>query len=123
MASQESSSDTKSSAEVAKYLRLYDSECPTSQADVEALVEKHGLRHGDVVAFRDYRDTDSYIVSCQEDGTITLANNPDDSVAGYLTIPGEVLAKIHDSITYYRDIIYLPIHPASTCICLLKISL
>ena len=105
MASQESSSDTKSPAEVAKYLRLYDSECPTSQADVEALVEKHGLHHGDVVAFSEYRDSESYIVSCQEDGTVTLIKSPDQSASSDLTIPVEVLAKIHDSVTFYRDII------------------
>lgn len=105
MASQEPSKDTKYPAEAAKYLRLYDSECPTSAAGVEALVKKHELCHGDVVAFSEYRDSESYIVSCQENGTVTLIKSPDDSASSDLTIPVEVLARIPDAVTFYRDII------------------
>ena len=102
---QERPVDTKKPARVAKYLELYDLECPTTQADKEALITEHGLSHGDVVSFDDYRDIDSYIVFCKEDGTVTLVRNPDDSAAGYLTIPEEVLASIHDSVTFYQDVL------------------
>lgn len=102
---QERRVDIKRPARVAKYLELYDLECPTTQADKEALIVEHGLSHGDVVSFDDYRDIDSYIVLCKEDGTVTLVRNPDDSAAGYLTIPEEVLASIHDSVTFYQDVL------------------
>lgn len=103
MASLKPTGDTKSPPKVAKYLKLYDLERPTSQADIETLVVEHGLSHGDVVAFDEYRDTDSYIVSCLKDGTATLVDGSDDS--GYLTIPKEVLVSIHDSVTFYQEII------------------
>ena len=89
----------------ARYLALYDRECPTSKADIEALVTEHQLCHGDVVAFNDYRDIDSHIVYRQEDGTMTLLPNPDYAAAGYLTIPKEVLANVHDAVSFYGDVI------------------
>ena len=102
---QERPVDTKTPTRIAKYLELYDLECPTTQADKETLIVEHGLSHGDVVSFDDYRDIDSYIVLCKEDETVTLVLNPDDSEAGYLTIPEEVLASIHDSVTFYQDVL------------------
>lgn len=77
---------------VAKYLELCGvddiTECPTDEAEIQALLSKHALKHGDVVNFGDYRDTDSYIVFRQQkDGKLTLLENPDDRGAGYLTIP------------------------------------
>ena len=78
-------------AAVARYLELYGvddlTECPTSEAEIEALLSKYDLKHGDVVNFSDYRDTDSHIVLRQKDGKLTLIANPDDRGAGYLTIP------------------------------------
>ena len=73
----------------AVYLELYEFglECPTSDAEVQALVSEYNLKHGDVVNFGDYRDTNSHIVFRQEDGKLTLIANPDDRSAGYLTIP------------------------------------
>ena len=73
----------------AVYLELYEFglECPTSDAEVQALVSEYNLKHGDVVNFGDYRDTDSHIVFRQEDGKLTLIANPDARSAGYLTIP------------------------------------
>ena len=102
---QEHCGDMKNPTRVAKYLELYDLECPTTQADQEALIVEHGLSHGDVVSFDDYRDIDSYIVLCKKDGTVTLVRNPDDSAAGYLTIPEEVLVSIHDSVTFYQNVL------------------
>ena len=76
---------------VARYLELYGvddlTECPTSESEIQALLSKHDLKHGDVVNFGDYRDSDSHIVFRQKDGTLTLLANPDDRGAGYLTIP------------------------------------
>ena len=82
----------ESAAPVARYLELYGvddlTECPTSEAEIEALLSKYDLKHGDVVNFSDYRDTDSHIVLRQKDGgKLTLIANPDDRGAGYLTIP------------------------------------
>ena len=73
---------------VARYLELYGvDECPTSEAEVQALLSKHDLKHGDVVNFGDYRDTHSHVVFRQKDGKLTLLANPDDRDAGYPTIP------------------------------------
>ena len=74
----------------ARYLEMYAlglTECPTSDAEVQALVSEYNLKHGDVVNFNDYRDTDSHIVFRQKDGKLTLLANPDDRGSGYLTIP------------------------------------
>lgn len=76
---------------VARYLELYGvddlTECPASEAEIEVLLSEHNLKHGDVVNFGDYRDTDSHIVLRRKDGKLTLIANPDDRDAGYLTIP------------------------------------
>ena len=77
---------------VARYLELYSgdddlTECPTGEAEIQALLSEHNLKHGDVVNFGDYRDSDSHIVFRQKDGKLTLLANPDDRGAGYLTIP------------------------------------
>jgi hypothetical protein len=75
----------------ARYLELYGvddlTECPTSDAEIQALLSEHNLKHGDVVNFGDYRDSDSYVVLRQKDDKLTLLDNPDDRGAGYLTIP------------------------------------
>jgi len=93
---------------VAKYLELYiyDLKCPTSEKDVKALVAEYDLKHGDVVSFNDYRDTDSHIVFSQDGGRVTLIPNPDDRGAGYLTIPKEVLANVRDAVNLYKDFIH-----------------
>jgi hypothetical protein len=76
---------------VARYLRLYELELeyPTSDAEKEEILSDsdYQLKHGDVVSFSDYRDTGSCIVCRQENGKLTLLENPDDLAAGYLTIP------------------------------------
>ena len=76
---------------VARYLELHgdddETERPTSEAEIQALLSEHDLKHGDVVNFGDYRDSDSHIVFRQKDGKFTLLMNPDDRGAGYLTIP------------------------------------
>ena len=92
----------------ARYLTMYALECPQTAEERKAFVSRHSLRNGDVVAFSDYRDTDSHIAF--EDGDLKgvdliLIRNPDLRNAGYLTIPKEVLANIHDSVGFYGDII------------------
>ena len=112
-----SQSEEKSTAEnvnvtrAAKYKELYQRTCPSRQAEVDALVSEYGLRHGDVVAFSDYRDSDSHIVFSKESGEVVLLQNPDDRAAGYLTIPKEVLANVEDGVSLYRDFIH-PDQPA-----------
>ena len=63
----------------ARYLELFDLECPTSEAEVKALASQCDLKHGDIVSFDEYRNVDLYLAVCQDDGTITLVRNPDDS--------------------------------------------
>ena len=63
----------------ARYLELYDTNCPTNEAEVQALAAKYDLKHGDVVSFDEYRDVESQIAVCRDDGTIALVPNPDDS--------------------------------------------
>ena len=92
----------------ARYLTMYALECPQTEEERKAFVSQHSLRNGDVVAFSDYRDTDSHVAF--EDGDLKgvdliLIRNPDLRNAGYLTIPKEVLANIHDSVGFYGDII------------------
>lgn len=100
--SKQPSADTRP----AKYLPLYGLQCPTSEEEVITFVSLHKLSHGDVVAFSDYRDTDSHIVFERDDGTISLIPNPDDRDAGYLTIPKEVTSKVTDALDLYRDFIH-----------------
>ena len=95
----------------AKYMRLYQRTCPSSKAEVTALVSEHDLKHGDVVAFSDYRDTDSHIVFSTDNDEVVLLQNPDDRAAGYLTIPKEVLESVEDAVSLYRDFIH-PDQPA-----------
>lgn len=89
----------------ARYLELYDTSSPTNEAEVQALVAKYDLKHGDVLSFDEYRDVESQIVFCQDDGKITLIPNPDVSDAGYLTIPREVLINVDDALDLYRVVI------------------
>ena len=89
----------------ARYLELYDTNCPTNEAEVQALAAKYDLKHGDVVSFDEYRDVESQIAVCRDDGTIALVPNPDDSCSGYLTIPREVLVNVSDALDLYRVVI------------------
>lgn len=89
----------------ARYLELYDTNCPTNEAEVQALAAKYALKHGDVVSFDEYRDVESQIAVCRDDGTIALVPNPDDSCSGYLTIPREVLVNVSDALDLYRVVI------------------
>ena len=91
---------------IARYFELYRLKCPASEAEVKALVEEYGLKHGDVVAFSDYRDTDSHIAISRDGTNIGLIPNPDDRQAGYLTIPKEVLADVTDAVNLYKDFIH-----------------
>ena len=95
----------KSGTRAARYLELYDTNSPTNEAEVQALVAKYDLKHGDVLSFDEYRDVESQIAVSRDDGSITLIPNPDDSGSGYLTIPKEVLANVSDALDLYRVVI------------------
>ena len=97
--------ENKSDTRAARYLELYDTTIPTGEAEVQALVAKHDLKHGDVLPFDEYRDVESQIAVLRDDGSITLIPNPDDSGSGYLTIPIEVLANVSDALDLYRVVI------------------
>jgi hypothetical protein len=98
--------ENKPGARAARYLELYDTSSPTSEAEVQALVAKYDLKHGDVLSFDEYRDVESQIAVLRDDGRITLIPNPDDSGSGYLTIPKEVLANaVSDALDLYRIVI------------------
>ena len=79
---------------------------PETYDEVNAFVDKHSLNHGDVVRFGYYRDTDTVIV-CRAVGSARMhfVLNPDDSGAGYLTIPVEVLANVRNGPRKYADVI------------------
>ena len=96
---------TEAGTRAARYLELYGTDNPTNEAEVQALVVKYDLKHGDVVSFDEYRDVESQIAVCRDDGTITLIPNPDDSGSGYLTIPKEVLANVSNALDLYRVVI------------------
>lgn len=57
------------------------------------------------MSFEEYRDVESQIAVCRDDGTIALVPNPDDSCSGYLTIPPEVLVNVSDALDLYRVVI------------------
>ena len=101
----DSDANPSQSTRAARYLELYDLECPTNEVEMKALASQYGLKHGDIVSFDDYRDIDSYFAVSQDDGTITLIRNPDDSCSGYLTVPKEVLASVNDALDLYRDVV------------------
>ena len=67
--------DNKSGTRAARYLELYDTNSPTNEADVQALVAKYDLKHGDVLSFDEYRDVGSQIAVSRDDGSITLIPN------------------------------------------------
>lgn len=97
--------ESKSNTRAARYLELYDTAIPTNEAEVQALIAKHDLKHGDVLSFNEYRDVESQIAVLRDNGSITLIPNPDDSGSGYLTIPIEVLANVSDALDLYRVVI------------------
>lgn len=55
---------------------------------------------GDLVAFSDYRDTDTYIIGKNGE----LIANPDYSYSGYLTIPFEITQYLNNAVEKYSDI-------------------
>jgi len=82
-------------------------EDPTTDAEIESYIQRHGLHHGDVVNFDEYRESAAKIVVYDSaTGKYKFAANPDDSDAGYLTIPAEVLAHVTDFKTKYEEVMH-----------------
>ena len=72
----------------------------------EDFIQDYRLTHGDVLAFSDYRDTESLIVSYNSrTKQYRFIKNPDVSAAGYLTIPCSILRNVTDFQTKYRSVI------------------
>tara|TARA_B100001093_G_C26838345_1_gene1019405 strand:- start:2245 stop:3003 length:759 start_codon:yes stop_codon:yes gene_type:complete len=55
---------------------------------------------GDLVAFSDYRDTDTYIIGKEGE----LVRNPDYSDSGYLTIPYEITKYLDNAVEKYSNV-------------------
>ncbi len=70
-------------------------------------IEKHldvHLKHGDVVNFYKERLGRSRIVVENAKGALSFINNPDNTDAGYLSIPLEVTRRISDVKAYYKKV-------------------
>ena len=95
--------DVKSTAAIL----VYEKEAPPQDgAETLELVKQHGLKHGDILAFSDERDSKSFIL-CRdmEKEEYKWLENPDDSNAGYLTIPAVILKRCSDGVTKYSSVI------------------
>ena len=55
---------------------------------------------GDLVAFSDYRDTETFIIGKNGE----LIGNPDYSYSGYLTIPYEITQHLNNTVEKYSDV-------------------
>jgi len=79
---------------------------PATHDEVQKFISDHGLKLGDVVRFGKHRDGDTVIIGqAAEGGYLHFVRNPDDSGAGYLTIPAEVLRGIRNGPAKYADVI------------------
>jgi len=81
-------------------------EDPKTDAEIQSYISRHGLKHGDIVNFDEYRESEAYIV-CYDDilKKYKFLENEDDSEAGYLSIPEEVLAHVTDFKTKYAEVL------------------
>eukprot|EP01069_Polyplicarium_translucidae_P008113 Polyplicarium_translucidae@DN3187_c0_g1_i1.p1 len=66
-------------------------------------LRKNAFRHGDVVSFDDYRDSDSYIVT-EKDGGLGWIKNVDDLDSDFLTIPASITRFEKDAVYLYSKI-------------------
>ena len=80
-------------------------EPPTDPKEIQDLVKKYDLRHGDIIRYDDYRDGLTVIVKQSASGPSELIENPDDAAAGYLTIPADILESETDFRTKYKAMI------------------
>lgn len=86
---------------------VYDKDTPPEGTDaIGEFVKQHNLKHGDVVAFSEERDSQSFILSRHTDKEeFKFIRNPDDSNASYLTIPREVMENCDNGVNKYQNII------------------
>ena len=78
-----------------------DKQPPTDQTKQREFIEKYNFTHGDVLRFSDYRDSETYLLVRDEDGTFHFILNPDDQGAAYLTIPWRVTKHVKDCLTKF----------------------
>ncbi len=78
---------------------------PTDSTSVKMLVDDNDLHHGDIIAFDEYRDAESYILLRDIDGIFSLAQNTDDTGSGYITIPKDIFRNVTKGIEKYNDVI------------------
>ena len=88
---------------VDQYIAI-DHEKPTAPTDIAKFIADHGLNHGDLVDFGNYRQSGVVIVCRDVAGGMTWVKNPDDHRAGYLTIPARALENVTDAMAKYKDI-------------------
>ena len=82
----------------------YDYDVP-ARVDEGTLEEAH---HGDIFTKNGYRHAET-VIACRDDtGKMIFVENPDDSAAGYLTIPRMVLSKVTDAVKKYDILITKP---------------
>eukprot|EP00914_Ancora_sagittata_P020097 GHVO01039841.1.p1 GENE.GHVO01039841.1~~GHVO01039841.1.p1 ORF type:complete len:263 (-),score=54.29 GHVO01039841.1:14-802(-) len=98
---EEQNQDQIETVDPAKYLLFESGQKPACVGD---FIKEHDLHHGDIVAFDDYRDSDSYIV-VEKEGLKTWQANVDDLDSEYLTIPKSVNLLDRDALTRFSQII------------------
>ena len=81
---------------------------PSKEA-LEEFLAKHQeeINHGDLITSPSFTERASYIRIITYDENLEkfrIILNPDDSAAGYLTIPAEVLKNVTNAIEKYKDI-------------------
>ena len=86
----------------ADYVFYCDAEIESRDISNVSQMSDHISKHnfGDLVAFSDYRDTDTYIIG--KEGK--LVGNPDYSDSGYLTIPYEITQYLNNAVEKYSNV-------------------
>ena len=86
----------------ADYVYYYEADLDTSNINNISQLSNYvySYNFGDLVAFSEYRDTDTYIIGKNGE----LISNPDYSASGYLTIPYEITQYLNNAVEKYSDV-------------------
>ena len=98
-------SDSPGSGDSLSFIVSDSNEPPSEPQEIQDLVNKYDLRHGDIIRYDEYRDGCTVIVKRPASGPPDLIPNPDDAGAAYLTIPAEILESETDFRTKYQAMI------------------
>jgi hypothetical protein len=89
-----------------KIISLIGTELPEEKEKLYQLIKFHNLNHGDIIRTTDFRELDAHIVYYNESEEIfELVINPDESDAGYLTIPLKITKPVKSALKKYKSLL------------------